>query len=147
MNLIWSIACSRSITDKDVNSISIIDAIESIYVPRKIHSEKMNSNIVIPIKFEIVHYFISESKIKGDTCYIKMNLYDPDGKRVNKKENVEKIEIIPPKNKLRVKNLIQGISINKEGFYTFKVYKKDKPSSTFTQVSEIPIEINFENNN
>lgn len=145
MKHIWSIACLRSITDAETNSMSLINFVEQFRIPKKVLDDKKNdlNLITIHISFEIVNYLLLENRDE-EKFELQIELVGPNNKIIKENTLTQKLKIKKPHKKIRARMFVNGISIQAEGRYHYSVKLKNQEDKHFVEVSQIPIDIKFE---
>jgi len=144
MKNIWSIIASRTIIDKESNMLSILDCIEQINVSSKDNTidKKVIKNI--PAKFEIISFWIDEEISKERQGKFMIELYDPNINKINEFQST----FVMPKKMKRIRTIItfEGLPITTAGEYLFKIKLKNDKKESYKQVSELPLEVLFNDN-
>ncbi len=136
MKHIWTVICQNSSIDKETNLLSMFDCIEELSLEiNKIKSSK--SNLSIPIKFDIVSFWIIENPEKENTLEIAIEILDPNKKLLHRLENKFDVK----KGALRFRNRIhmQGLPITEAGRYIIKIMQKNKKD--LKTVTELPLDV------
>lgn len=143
MKHIWSVLCQKSVVDASSNNVSLIDVFERLevdMVPIKAADQRKITEFVLPMRYELVSLWVKTKKAnQEEQSDVKIVVKSPGGAEINKFE--KKLTIPKDKQRVRDINKIQGIRLNKDGIYVFKVMVRPGGNATFETVAEIPLEI------
>lgn len=137
---IWSVLCKASVIDQDDNNISIHGVLEQLnvnLVPKD--PTKKLEKIGIPLNYEIVSLWQTNEKTQVATGEIEYILIDPKGKELLK--NTQIMEIPKTSRRFRSRMKISGLPLTINGDYLFQIRLKEKGSSGFKLISELPLEV------
>jgi hypothetical protein len=143
MNLIWSLICERAVVDQNSNAISLINVLEALKVSRpQKSSEEKGSGIVIPIVFYIVSFWLVDERSRHEEREIKIEIWGPT-KKIKEFSN----DFIAPDKIKRVRlcMVMNGLPIDGEGEYRFKIFIRKKEQEKYLLASEIPLDVSFQN--
>ncbi|MFA5248971.1 MAG: hypothetical protein WC397_00365 [Candidatus Paceibacterota bacterium] len=142
MNHIWSILCQNSSVDEETKSLSIFNCLEQGEITIKKDDLEKRDRIIIPIAFELISLWTVDEQDKDNKLEIKIELLDPDGSLLNSSENIFDVKENFPRLRSRIK--LNGLSVTKNGRYTFKVSQKDQVQKKFKTVANIPLDIKLQ---
>ncbi len=130
-NHIWSVICQSSSIDRQNNSISLFNCIESINV-------KGEKTDILPINFNIVSCWTIDHPEKKNNLVFRIEIIDPEGKIIFKKDQEINTEI----GWQRVRNVAEfsGLKINNPGRYLFKISQKE---TDFKVVATLPVDVDI----
>lgn len=141
---IWTVLSDKSLVNPDTNQVSLIDCLEVINLPRKLLEQIKEEKVNIPIKIEILSFWVDEENNidKDRKIDMRIDFIDPKDNEISSLSHSFNL----PKGYKRIRTRIKilGISINGEGDYLFRVnYKKEKDNN-YLVVSEIPLTIKID---
>jgi len=139
MKHIWSILCQNSSVDDATKLLSIFNCVEELGLTIDKSKSPKDGNLVLPISFQLISFWLVEDKNKKNVLDIKIEMSDPNGELLGTFNNNFNI----PDAALRFRSItnINGIKITKEGRYFLKVSRKGVGEKKFIVVSELPIDI------
>jgi hypothetical protein len=137
---IWTVLCSRSITDKDTNNISLLDVIEGIQLQVKKGTNK--EEVSIPFPFQWVTFWAREKgeEDKPTDGRVKDIVLGPSGKIIFTKEY--EVDLSQSKRTRFVRNF-QGMPAPDSGQYTFRTQVRNEHRNVWEDVSEVPLEVSI----
>ena len=131
LNHVWSVICQSSSIDKQNNSISLFNCIESINIEK-------NKTSILPISFNIVNYWIIDNPKKKNNLVFRIEIVDPEEKIIFKKDQEINTEI--GWQRVRSVAKFSGLKINGPGRYFFRISQKE---IDFKVVATLPVDINI----
>lgn len=141
MKHVWSVLCSKSITDKEENLISLISCIEHVEIKiNKKNEENPNQQIkAISVNLELVSSWFDNDLEHVRKFEMQIKITD------NRYKEIEKFSapfVLAENMKiLRTRMKIAALPIIKSGLYFFKVSFRNEKEQKFTAVAEIPLEL------
>ncbi len=134
INHIWTVLCSRTITDKETNNLSLINTIEQLTI-----KDEPKPNGVLPISMELCSFWTRTDPDQSVEGAARILFVEPLG---NSKLMVE--YPIDLQNKERSRNIIRisSIPVSIPGRHLFRIELKTKDKD-WTEVSSIPLRIVF----
>ena len=137
---IWSVLCKSSVIDQDDNNVSLHGVLEQLTVSLvpKDPTRKLDK-MGIPLNYEIVSMWQKIEKTQVAMGEIEYIFIDPKGKELLK--NTQIMEIPKTSRRFRSRMKISGLPLTLNGDYAFQIRLKEKGSSEFKLVSELPLEI------
>lgn len=139
MKHIWSIICEDSSIDFEKNSLSMFNCVEEIklIVNQEDLKNKNDKKIVIPVKFQIISFWIIDDFNKDNNLDIKIELVDSNKKVISNFENTIKTK--KGTKRFRNRTNVNGLPITSNGRYYFNIYQKE--NNKFKLVSELPLDV------
>lgn len=141
----WSVLCRRTVIDSESNNVSIFDSFEQLQI--KLNDEIKGAiaekkNFVIPIDLEVATLWFTDEKGKKQVAQTLLEMVDPKGKVLLKKE----IEIVIPTDmyRLRFFSKLKMLPISSSGIYFFNVSLKNSSEENYKKVAQVPLEILIE---
>jgi len=141
MKHVWSVLCSKSITDREENLISLINCIEHI----KIEVDEKNKEEIkqkikgIPVNLELVNLWFDNDIKKIRKFEVMVKIFD------NKNQEIEKFSgafvLVENMKRMRTRMKIGVLPIIKSGLYFLKISFKEEKAKDYREVAEIPLEI------
>lgn len=139
---IWSVLCRNSVIDRDNNNVSLQSVLEQLtvsLVPKD--PTKKTDKIGVPLDYEVVSLWQKVEDLQIAEGEIEYILSDPKGKELLR--NTQVIKIPKTSRRFRSRMKITGLPLTSSGEYVFQIKLKEKGSSKFILVSEIPIDIDI----
>jgi hypothetical protein len=134
INHIWTVLCTRTITDKETNNISLFNVIEQVTV-----KDEPKPNGVLQLPFEICSLWVRSDPTLPEQGLVRILYSEPSG---NSKQMVE--YPVDLRNHERSRNVIKvsGIPISDPGRHFFRVELKIGEKD-WTEVSSLPLTVLF----
>jgi hypothetical protein len=139
MKHIWSILCQNSSVDDRTKLLSIFNCVEELSLVFKKDKMPKDNNLVIPISFQLINFWIADNKEKRNTLEIKLEILDPLKELLGTFNKA--FEIADKAPRFRSIISINGIKVTKEGRYTLRVLQKEDSGDKFKTVAELPLDI------
>ncbi len=139
---IWSILCTKAIVDRETNSISLFDSIESLESNKEIvpPPESGDSLIVVQnINMQLVTLWTRSDYAKPETALSRLTLVGPNGKKLRQPDNI--IDLTAS-TRNRVIFGFNGLAFLGFGVYEFLIELQhgEKGSPRWRKVASIPLE-------
>ena len=139
MKHIWSILCQNSSVDDATKRLSIFNCVEELGLTIDKSKSPKDGNLVLPITFQLISFWILEDKNTGNSLDIKVELFDPAKQLLSSFQKKFNIPYAVPR--FRSIMNINGIKITKEGRYIVKVSQKENRENNFEIISNLPIDV------
>lgn len=137
---VWSVLCSKSITDAATNQISLIETIEKITAHMPIPPE--GEGVTASLPMHLVSLWIRSELDTPEEGISRIMIEGPGGYLSAAQEVA-----INLKDNFRVRNLIQmdGIPIRGPGVYNFLIQLRDEADleAGWVTCAKIPLEVEF----
>ena len=142
---IWTILCSRVITSRETNNVSLIEVTEELKLDVGMEGDKKSTDqSVIPLPFSLVLVSLW-SRMEDDKPIVgtaKDILITPSGKTLGEQEF--KVNLSDHVRMRTMRNLIHlPIPVKESGKYRFRTEFLDEENKTWKAVSNIPLIINI----
>jgi len=134
MKHIWSVLCSGSSIDIETSALSLFNCLSKINISDKFLESNQKA---IPIKLELISFWIIEKEDKDGKLEIKVELLNPKNKILDHFD--KSLDIRKKASRIRNRIRIKGMPFSCEGRYFFKV--KQKQNKKYETVANIPLEI------
>jgi hypothetical protein len=135
---IWSVLCTKVVTDKDTNSISLLEVIDGIKVlvrkpwpAKEIH--------MMPFALDLMSLFQRSAPSRGEKTVSKLKITAPDGRVLT--ENELAIDLSTAV-RFRANMRATQFALTGEGTYHFVVYLKK--NRKWSKVASIPLDVTIE---
>lgn len=129
---VWTVLCSKSIIDKDSNSISLLEVIEQIT------GRGVKGEAVVPIPMELVSLWARTDPEKPARGRARVCLIEPDGSERDPFE----IDIdLMTYQRSRTRFQMSGLPIRLAGRYYFRIEIHTQGEEGWGEVSRIPLEV------
>ena len=144
---VMSVVCVNAITDKDSNTMSLINLIERLNVTLTptVEAEKKRAEIgwySTPIVVQVVSRFYRKEEGTDMSFDLQSYIVGPEGKSMG--ANKESTFAFPKNLKnLRMVGNIAGFPVSMSGMYYVVVRIKDVGESDYVEVARIPIEVSL----
>jgi len=139
MRHIWSLLCSRSVTDKVSNNVSLFEVLEEIHLPPGVAEKKGGSTeVIVPMPADWVTLWARSKKEKPETVLVKDTILSPSGKILGEREYSVNLQ---ENGRSRAIRRIPLPPSDKSGVYRFRTQVKDEEQKSWRRVSEIPLEV------
>jgi len=136
MRHIWSVACLRSIVDKETNSISLIDSLEEITV--QVPADQEGQSFRFPGPIEIVSYFERSDQQAPEEGFGIIEYLNPNNDVLRSLNfNISLNDFIRTRHRAKV----AGFDIPGEGRYSFRVGIRSNEAEEWETVSTIPLTV------
>lgn len=141
---IWTILCSRVITSRETNNVSLIEVTEELGLDVGMEGDKESTDrSVIPLPFSLILVSLW-SRMEDDKPIVgtaKDILLTPSGKTLGEQEF--KVNLSDHVRMRTMRNLIHlPIPVKESGKYRFRTELLDEENKTWKAVSNIPLIIN-----
>ncbi len=138
---IWTVIARSSIVDSSTNLISLQNILEKIDINFEGKVEQ-NTQIVIPIDFEIVTLWAEDNTETKRIYNIKTELVNSDKKTTG--EFLQTMVLEPGIRRFRSIIKISGLPVSRSGIYHFAISVKPENGEKFPKpVTKIPLEVNI----
>lgn len=145
---VWTVVCSRAVIDKESNNVSLQNVLEQLVVSKKAQSDAgeleidTSSKFVLPYRFMVISLWSRSDLKEGVIGYGRVKLYSPDNELLIE----PKIFEINLHNfrRFRSRGVFPGFPIQGPGKYTFSVEFRIDEETQWKEVSRVPIEVRFE---
>jgi len=139
MRHIWSLLCSRCVTDKVSNNVSLFEVLEEIHLPLGVVEEKGGSiEVIAPMPADWVTLWARSKKEKPETVLVKDTILSPSGRILGEREYSINLQ---ENGRSRAIRKIPLPPSDKSGVYRFRTQVKDEEQKSWRRVSEIPLEV------
>ncbi len=138
---IWTVIARHSVVDASSNNLSLHNILEKIDVDIE-GKVPENSNLILPIDFELVSLWSDEVITAKREFEIKVEFVNTEKKVIGEFPQLITFE----KGIRRFRSIlkISGLPITKSGIYFFRIYAKSKTDNKFSKPSaQIPLEVNI----
>ena len=130
---VWSVLCTRSVTDRDSNTICLLDVVEQINVVAPVSLPG-----ALAIKLELVSLWTRTDPELPSRGRERIRLLAPDGSQTAQAE----LELDLTKfQRLRTQAQITGLPLSGSGRYWFAVDLQRENESTWQEVARIPVHV------
>lgn len=145
---VWTIVCSRSSVDSELNNISLFNLIEKLTftIPEAAANQFAASGkrgMIFPAEFEVVSRFYRRDTKRAGMFDMRINLKNDKGEIIFK-GNEQKIALKEGIDNLRVRNQFKNIPVEKTGEYRIAIEIKEVEDQTYTEVWTLPISLVIE---
>ncbi len=139
MRHIWSLLCSRCVTDKVSNNVSLFEVLEEIHLPPGVAGKKEGGiEIIAPMPADWVTLWARSKKEKPETVLVKDTILSPSGEILGEREYSVNLQ---ENGRNRTMRRIPLPPSDKPGVYRFRTQVKDGEQKSWRRVSEIPLEV------
>ncbi len=131
---IWSILCSKALTDKNTNSVSLMEIVEQI----AISPLPPNKQIIVPLTLDLVTLACRSDPATPEKQMARMTLLTPSG------DSVEGIRFeldLTGSVRCRATLHMDGLPLEGVGEYTFLLEFLDEESEEWTEIYRLPLEV------
>ncbi|KKS37968.1 MAG: hypothetical protein A3G49_01275 [Candidatus Sungbacteria bacterium RIFCSPLOWO2_12_FULL_41_11] len=141
---IWSVLCLYSVLDQESNNLSLFNLVEKLtFTPPKnqiteIEKQKKIGKLVVPVNFELVTR-IKKNTDKAISVDIEVVIIDPQKVEIGK--FLKRVDFRKEIKNMRYRNRFNSLPITINGEYEILVNIKDQDEKEFTQVANIPLEV------
>ena len=132
---VWTVLCSRAVTDKFTNNVSIQNVIEAINV-----SGTPEPGQLVDITFEIASLWTRSDFAVPSRGHARLTFLSPGGHQV---AHVEAELDLSEYERLRTRRCFQGLPVAEPGRYTWLVELRNEGEDEWQQVASIPIKVAF----
>lgn len=132
---VWSVVCSKAVTDRETNSVSLQTVLEQLNVK----GEPKPDNLV-PMQFDVMSLWSRSDDNKPCKGRMRMTYVSPSGKVLITTEG--KINLLNTE-RFRSKIHSHGIPIGERGRYKFIVELQQEGEREWNQVARIPFTVVF----
>src|SRR6056297_1527061 len=119
MKHIWSVLCRSSSVDIETSALSLFNCLSKINISNKFLESNQKA---IPIKLELISFWIAEKEDKDGKLEIKVELLNPKNKTLDHFD--KSLEVRKGASRFRNRIRIEGVPFSGEGRYFFKVKQK-----------------------
>jgi len=139
---IWSVLCKKAIVDRETNSITLFESIDSLESNEKIAPppESGDSLIVVQnINPQLVTLWARSDFTKPETAVSRLTVVGPNGKKLKQPGNTVELTT-STRNRVIVE--FSGLPFLGFGIYEFivELQRGEKPSQRWHKVASIPLE-------
>jgi len=143
---IWSVLALKTIVDKDTNTLSLMDVLETITVSGEGPAKyKKGEKVNIYLASVLTTFWTRSDKKKPESSEYRVSIYDPDKKKIG--SNMIKLDLSKT---LRVRSQLGFKVFPMRGFgsYEYKVEMKVKKGKkeTWKKVALLPVEVVYNPN-
>jgi len=139
MRHIWSLLCSRCVTDKVSNNVSLFEVLEEIHLPPGVAEKKGGGiEVIAPMPADWVTLWARSKKEEPETVLVKDTILSPSGKILGEKEYSINLQ---ENSRSRAIRRVPLPPSDKSGVYRFRTQVKDEEQKSWRRVSEIPVEV------
>lgn len=135
---IWTVLCSRSITDAETHNVSLIEVLEQLTISGPPPSEEDGS--LMPINFEIITLWGRAQEDQSPRGRARILMRPPSGSEVVGAEY--EVDVVSYQ-RARVKSIIAGLPVRGSGEYQFHVQLWNDTKAEWADVANIPLQIVF----
>ena len=136
---VWSVLCSRALTDRDSNNVSLVEVIEEIQL--RVEKNATKDKIAVPFPIHWVTLWARMEADKPSCVHAKDMVIDPSGEIILVKEY--DVDLSEHKRYRFIRNL-QGLPVPSSGQYRFHTQLLDEKSHAWEDVSDVPLEVTIE---
>src|SRR5438128_1389605 len=127
---VWSVLCQKAIVDKETNTVSLLDIIESLAIEFTVESRPENAKFAITASFQFATFWTRSVFDEPEKSRAKVTLYSP--RETLSASNVFEIDLTGFSNSRNIVK-IPGISIGESGRHWFVVEQEE--GSDWVEVS------------
>lgn len=136
-----------SIVDRETNNVSIQNVVEQVQFnvsASQIELFRQQNPAIgafLPINFaiQIISLWRSVNPQVTPSADVEIEIFDSIGQSVQKADF--KLQFEEGKGRMRTIITLPTVNVSDTGLYLFKIMVKEEGESTFTEVSEIPLEV------
>lgn len=133
---IWSILCSRSVTDRDTNNIILLDVLEQITAVVPIRSATEDAGLLSPN--ELVSLWSRSVSDRPERGRGRIRLLAPDGSELGRHEfDID----LTQRERLRTQTRSAGLPIRGSGRYDFIVDLQEQADADWREVCKVPLKV------
>lgn len=141
----WSILCSKSIIDKELNNLSLVNLIEQLSFDVEMKDGQVwneKEGDIFPLEMVIVTRLrkISEPDVTS-SGRVGIDLVDPDNNILSSFE--QDFELGEGIENIRMRFGIAGLKLTKSGLYHFAVSTKEEGDDKYKKVYSLPLKVNL----
>jgi hypothetical protein len=133
---VWTVVCLNSVIDQESNNISLLNVIEQL----TIHGEP-SPDRALPSSLEVVTLVSRHSLADTATGNARIEFVSPSGEVLLHSDHAVDLEEYI---RFRWRWRIQGLPVRRSGRHLFRVFLQQADGSEWEQVSEVPLQVNFE---
>ena len=139
---VWSVLCRRSVIDSETNNLSLYDVFEQLTVDLKFKEQDKDklTKVTVPLEYEFVSLWYKQANSKFEGQF-KVDVWTPKGEIEKTFEQV--FEMAPTMKRMRTRLRINGFVAEDSGIYLFKISYKEKNNNKYTEITDIPFEVNI----
>lgn len=141
----WTVLCSSSIVDRDLNNLSLINLIERLNLNvdlKEGNSWDENEGDTFPLNMVVVTRLRKIApKDEVVTGSIRLEFVSPDKKGLGTFEN--DFELKSDVDNIRMRFGIGALRLTKSGLYHFDVSVKESDEGKFKKLYSLPLEVNL----
>lgn len=120
--LLWTMVCNRAVVDQFTNSVSLIDLIEEIQVPRPPAQQDKRAKPVIPLRFYVASLWSRSDPNRPERTRSKLHIVAPNGEVL---ANAEQEINLDSHQRMRGLMPLPMLPVPVEGEYKFIVFQQD----------------------
>ena len=136
---IWTVACTRSVIDKETNNFSLLEILEQLTIPESPLPE--GKITLIPISFDVVTLWSRASDNQAARGSAKLLFITPSGKIVGEHEHNVDLTVY---SRARTRTRMAGLPIQEAGRYQFRVQLRHDGETEWRDVATVPLQISFD---
>lgn len=136
---VWTVLCSRSVTDKDTNNINLLEVIEQVTIIGTPPPEGQEG--IVPIPLEVVTLWTRTRDDQSARGRARIKFVRPSGV-LDRATNEIDVDLTTHK-RTRNSMKISGLPISEQGRHGFTVELWKDETQTWAEVASIPLEVGF----
>jgi len=133
---VWTVVCSRAVTDPASNSVSLESIIEQI----TFYGEPP-PNVVVAVHIEVLTLWARSDPNVPAGGEERLSLIAPNGDSIG--SMVREVNLTSTYQRFRSRFIIEGIILRGQGRYLFRVELRREGQADWSQVANIPLDVFF----
>jgi hypothetical protein len=135
INHIWTVLCSKSITDQESNNISLLEVLEQLtIVGPPIPS-------VVPVRFEVVTLWGRSDADQPSRGHARLLFLTPSDTVIGEHEYDIDLSVYQ---RYRTRTVMTGLPVQEAGRHHFRVQLRDEGETEWRDVANIPLQVLLE---
>jgi hypothetical protein len=135
MKHLWTIACSRAVTDMDTHNVSLQNIVEELTI-----RDSPRPDGVLPVEVQVVSLWMRDVLTAPEKGQIRISFRTPKGKSLKKSEGILDLRTKP---RARVKAVFLGLPLAESGLYSFRVDARQDEGARWRKSAEVPLIVTF----
>jgi hypothetical protein len=130
---VWSVLCSKSITDRETNNICLLDVLEQFSLGTEV---PVDEEIMLPVTFELVTLWSRGPDDEPGRGRARITFQSPGGDVLNSREyDLELTDFRRSRSRTR----IEGLLVRGPGRYVFIIDLKGEGDAEWRQAGSVPL--------
>lgn len=135
INHIWTVLCSKSITDQESNNISLLEVLEQLTIAGP------PTPGVVPVRFEVVTLWGRSDTDQPSRGHARLLFLTPSDTVTGEHEHDIDLSVYQ---RTRNRTLMTGLPVQETGRHHFRVQLRDEGETEWRDVADIPLQVSLE---